>query len=110
MAIDLSKERLITLIEAAKHFPRSKPGKKLHLATLYAYTTRGKRGVILESVQAGDIRCTTVEAIARFFEALSRKKGLTPPSDTSNGHGDAASANQRLLNGVFGRSRKDAGK
>src|SRR3954454_23171048 len=52
------------------------------LATLYRYTTRGCRGVVLESVQIGNVRCTSVQAVDRFIERLSRRQDIedAPPT------------------------------
>ena len=99
--IDLSREKLITLSEAAKLFP-SRSGKPIHIATIYAYTGRGKRGVVLESIQAGDIRCTTREAVGRFFTELTRRKRLRPVQADA-GAEEAKAAGERLRNTVFRR-------
>lgn len=104
MAIDLSREKLIPLTEAIKLFPRPRIGQKLHLSTIYAYTTRGKRGVVLESVQAGDIRCTSEAAVQRFFSELTRRANLRPIQATT-AVTQAAAANERLQKGVFGRGK-----
>jgi hypothetical protein len=69
--IDTNRESLISLYEAAKSLPRRRAGKKPHVSCLYRWTTAGCRGVILESVQIGSTRCTSREALARFFGALT---------------------------------------
>jgi hypothetical protein len=69
--IDTNRESLISLYEAAKSLPRRRAGKKPHVSCLYRWTTAGCRGVILESVQIGSTRCTSREALARFFSALT---------------------------------------
>src|SRR5687767_9405084 len=74
MAIDPLNEQLISLSEAAKqHFPKSGRGKCVHLSSVYRYTKSGCRGVILESLQAGSTRCTSREAISRFFQRLTER-------------------------------------
>ncbi|MEQ8763208.1 MAG: DUF1580 domain-containing protein [Planctomycetota bacterium] len=45
--------------------------KRPHLATVYRWTTRGLQGIVLESVQIGGKRYTSLEAIQRFIERLS---------------------------------------
>lgn len=80
MAIDVLNERLLTLSAACRVFPRRKRGKRLHVATLYRYTTRGCRGVVLESVQCGASRCTSREAIARFIAQLSGARSQNLPN------------------------------
>ena len=69
---ELLREELLSLPAAAKFLPRRRGGKKVHTATLYRWTTNGLRGVVLESLQIGGTRCTSREAMERFFERLNR--------------------------------------
>lgn len=72
-------EELITLRQAAGILPRRRRGRKPHISCLYRWTTTGCRGVVLESVQVGGTRCTSVEALHRFFEKLGNAaKPLVP--------------------------------
>ncbi len=71
MAIDPNKEELLSLTEAAKSLPSRRGGKRPHVSCLYRWTTTGCKGVILESIQVGGTRCTSKEALARFFDALT---------------------------------------
>jgi hypothetical protein len=69
--IDPNSEVVISLAEAARDLPRRRAGKKPHVSCLYRWTTSGCRGVLLESVQIGGTRCTSKEALARFFRRLT---------------------------------------
>ncbi len=69
--IDLSKEALLSLTQAAKTLPRRRAGKRPHVSCLYRWAKTGCRGVILETVQVGGTKCTFKEALARFFERLT---------------------------------------
>jgi hypothetical protein len=69
--IDHSTERIISLTEAAKRCPKRRGGKRPHVSCIYRWTTTGCRGVILESIQIGGTRCTSEEALGRFFQRLS---------------------------------------
>ncbi len=71
MAIDITTEPLIGLDEAAKLFP-GRDGGSVHKFTVGLYARRGKRGVKLETVLAGPRRCTSVQAVASFIEAVTR--------------------------------------
>ena len=71
MAIDPTSERLLSLAQAAKRLPKRRGGKRPHVSCLYRWTVNGCRGVILESIQVGGTRCTSEEALARFFEQLT---------------------------------------
>ena len=83
--IDTLNEEVMTLTEAARILPRRKAGKKTHLCTLYRWSTDGCRGVKLETVQIGATRCTSREALQRFFERLTAKRdGRQPVYRTAN--------------------------
>jgi hypothetical protein len=70
--INTNTETLISLAEAASSLPRRRAGKKPHVSCIYRWTTSGCRGVVLESVQVGGTRCTSREALARFFQRLTQ--------------------------------------
>lgn len=67
----LLKEELLSLPAAARLLPRRRGGKKVHTATLYRWTTAGLKGVVLESLQVGGTRCTSQQALQRFFDQLN---------------------------------------
>ena len=69
--IDSASETLISLADAAKELPRRRRGRKVHISCLYRWSTVGCRGVVLETLQCGATRCTSREALQRFFERLS---------------------------------------
>ena len=64
--------------------PSAGPANAHTSTCLYRWTTSGCRGVVLESVQVGATRCTSREAMARFFARLSRAAG-TAPRPAANG-------------------------
>lgn len=69
--IDLSAEKVISFTEATKLLPRRRAGKRPHVATLYRWANRGLRGICLETIQVGGTRCTSIEALQRFFDSLN---------------------------------------
>src|SRR3954447_7108193 len=69
--LDTTIETVLSLAEAAEGLPRRRRGRKTHVSTLYRWTTAGCRGVRLETIQVGATRCTSREALQRFFERLS---------------------------------------
>jgi hypothetical protein len=71
MSIDPTQETVISLTDAAKSLPARRSGKRPHVSCIYRWTTDGCKGVILESLQVGGTRCTSKEALARFFAALT---------------------------------------
>jgi hypothetical protein len=70
--IDTTLETLISLTEAASVLPRRRGGRSVNVSCLYRWTKRGCKGIVLESVQVGATRCTSREALGRFFERLTR--------------------------------------
>ena len=85
LVIDISRESMISLSEAAKSLPRRRAGRKPNIATLYRWTTVGCRGVVLEFLQIGGTRCTSREAMQRFFDALTAQAdSTTVPLNTAN--------------------------
>jgi hypothetical protein len=79
--IDIASERVISFAEAADRLPRRRKGRKPHVATLYRWAQRGCRGVVLETVQVGATRCTSIEALQRFCDRLSSRPA--PPASTT---------------------------
>ncbi len=102
MAIDITTEQIITLTEATRLscFRPRRRGRGLSLQTIYRWTLHGCRGVVLESVQVGGTRVTSVEAIERFVERLSASRGLpgaqSAPRTTGQRERAVARAEQEL--------------
>jgi hypothetical protein len=74
--IDLEREQPVTLdkapglIPAINAVPGMEARKRLCSRTLYNWATRGRRGVVLETVPIGGVLVTTREALQRFFDRL----------------------------------------
>lgn len=84
MAIDVFDEQVVTLGEAAKKLPRLRNGKKLHLSTLFRWSQRGKIAhdgvrIRLETIMIGGTKCTSLEALQRFFDRLTGETDVVPP-------------------------------
>ena len=71
--IDILSEETFSLTQAAKLkcLPRRRGGKRPSVSTLFRWATVGVRSVVLETIQAAGARCTSREALSRFFEALT---------------------------------------
>jgi hypothetical protein len=80
MGIDITLENLIRLSEVPKlpFMPPTKDGKKIALATIYRWAMGGTGGVKLETLKVGGTLCTSVEALQRFFDALSGEDKTRP--------------------------------
>ena len=84
------------LTEAAKQLPSRRRGKRPHVSCLYRWTKTGCKGVILESIQVGGTRCTSREALARFFQALTQAGVQAPDSSPTRRRRDVDRAEAEL--------------
>jgi hypothetical protein len=85
MSIDPNSECILSLAEAASTLPRRRAGKRPHVSCIYRWTTIGCKGIVLESIQIGCTRCTSREAMARFFRRLTQGDTADlPPVRTSS--------------------------
>ena len=66
-------EQVVSIAETPKRIPPMKGGRRVHISTVYRWALRGVRGVVLETIMIGGRRCTSVEAMSRFFERLSNQ-------------------------------------
>jgi len=94
--IDPNEETLLSLTQAAKTLPARRGGKRAHVSCLYRWTTAGCKGVVLESIQVGGTRCTSREALGRFFQRLTYAND-PPAAPTPNRRQRAAAAADREL-------------
>lgn len=79
--IDPLTEQIISLREATKCLPVRRGGKRVHISCIYRWTLNGCKGIKLESIQVGGTRCTSREALGRFFERLSQASGIDADRD-----------------------------
>jgi hypothetical protein len=104
--IDSTAETLISLADAAKAVPRRRGGRGTHVSTLYRWATVGVRGVVLETLQIGGTKCTSMDALQRFYERLSDSTPAGPSGDhpapgptrrtSARRHRDSVKAGERL--------------
>lgn len=69
--IDFREEEVVSLAKAAKQLPGRVEGKSLHVGSIHRWANRGRRGVVLETIMVGGRRCTSMEALDRFFRRLT---------------------------------------
>jgi hypothetical protein len=84
MAIDFASEQVFPLSDAAETIPRRRRGRKTAVSTLHRWATNGVKGVILETLQVGGTRCTSLGALQRFFDRLSRRNDAEPAPSRVN--------------------------
>ena len=76
--IDILLEETFSLTEATKRLPCRRKGKRPNVATLYRWAQVGCRGIRLETLCVGATRCTSMEALQRFFDALTAQSEHRP--------------------------------
>lgn len=72
--VNILTETVVTFREAAQHCPRRRNGSTPHVTTFYRWRDQG-----LETLQVGGQLCTSVEALQRFFESLTKTRSKNPP-------------------------------
>jgi hypothetical protein len=74
--LDLLVERVVPLTQVPRLgiIPARRRGSRLNLRTVYRWTEAGLCGVRLATIAVGGQRVTTVEALLRFFAAVSATK------------------------------------
>jgi hypothetical protein len=100
--IDTNSESIITLTEAARLLPHRRAGRPVHVSCIYRWCQNGVRGVCLEFTQIGATKCTSREALQRFFDALTTQVEFgrgpvpTPPKMSSQRRKQIEAAEKRL--------------
>jgi hypothetical protein len=100
--IDISTETLMSLAAAAHSLPARRAGKPAHVSGIFRWTAVGLKGIVLESIQIGGTRCTSREALQRFFDALSTlalggEPAPAPPSSKESDRRRAVEAAEQRL-------------
>jgi len=72
--IDSTAERVFPLDQIPAEAIPGRGGEPVHIVTLGLWHRRGVRGVRLETLMVGGRRCTSLEALARFYQAVSLAK------------------------------------
>ena len=78
LVVDTLSETLVTLTEACKFLPKRRKGKRPHPATIFSWASIGIRGIRLETIQCGGTKCTSREALQRFFDRLTAQSAGEP--------------------------------
>lgn len=96
--IDTSREKLVTLAEAAGLIP-FREGVPPHYRTVWRWCAKGLRGLRLESVFIGGIRYTTKESIDRFVGRLTdiRNDAVAPREKHSSRQSPKTASHEATL-------------
>jgi hypothetical protein len=80
VAIDITKDKLISLEDAAKMFPKP-GGGHIHPKTVKNWITQGYQGIMLEGAQVGSKYYTTTDSLRLFSRQLSERRPAAAPDD-----------------------------
>jgi hypothetical protein len=83
MAIDALQEELLTLAQAARH-ARPKGQRPAAPCTIWRWAKRGISSVRLETIYMGGTRYTSVEALQRFFDAVTLARSSQDVAEEPN--------------------------
>jgi hypothetical protein len=70
--LSISDDNLIPLSQVPRLFPPRANGKTVHISAVYRWAQRGVRGVRLETLKVGGTSYTSMDAVQRFAEELTR--------------------------------------
>ena len=111
MSIDIANEHLIPVCQVPRRLPPRSTGRRVHISAVYRWLTCGVRGVVLESIRIGGTTYTTLEALQRFADQLSKPEQQStpttpPPPSTRQKQIDAATREvDFILSGSHTRKR-----
>ncbi len=81
--IDVENDALLPIASVVGLIPSSRPGKKLHPATIHRWILHGVRGHRLAASKIGATWYTSREALTDFIERLNGDTGESPPIRTN---------------------------
>jgi len=94
MTIETSKEELLTLAQAARRY-RPPDARPLAPSTIWRWHKKGISGVRLETICIGGIRYTSVEALQRFFTAVTLARSTQDVAQEPNAESGIRSASMK---------------
>jgi hypothetical protein len=60
--------------EVPNRIPKTSRGQEVSIATVLRWSTKGLKGIRLETIRIGATRCTWDDALWRFFERISESE------------------------------------
>jgi hypothetical protein len=82
--VSFGNEELLTLAELAKRLPRRRQNRPVHPSTVHRWRRPGIAGVRLECLRVGGVWCTSLAAVQRFCERLSRADPRPSPGQAAS--------------------------
>ncbi len=112
--IDTTAEKPIPIDEIpAEHIP-GRGGRPVHQVTLSMWYRRGVRGILLETIMIGGRRCTSIEALNRFYQAVSQARSThpshRPPADAAPSPRTGRDKSKAVSRAMAELAKRGAGK
>ena len=85
LVIDIATETVLGLREACERLPRGRAGRPTHPTTIARWMDEGIGGIRLECLRVGKARCTSMEALQRFFDRLTARDLAGPTEAPASG-------------------------
>ena len=89
--IDIAKEVIRSFAQAARH-SRPPDARPLAPSTIWRWHKKGISGVKLETICIGGTRYTSVEALQRFFDAVTLARSTQGVAEEPNAEAGSRSA------------------
>lgn len=83
MAIDTTKEKIRSFAQVGRH-GRPPDSRPLAPSTIWRWHKKGISGVRLETICIGGTRYTSVEALQRFFDAVTLARSTQDAAEEPN--------------------------
>jgi len=103
-SIDVARESVLSFSEAARYVGKLKGTKAIAFQTLFRWATKGCSRVVLETICVGGHRCTSKEALQRFFDAVTRARASAPAHAAEDGKVEMALPELGDVDGVLRRA------
>src|SRR5690349_2456863 len=102
--IDLATEQLIPFNQVPSLLPRVRRGRKPHVGSIFRWAKKGLAGHRLEYLQVGGVKCTSVEALQRFFERISSPDRPVAPRSFAKRQREIKRATAEVQRLLYGNS------
>ena len=104
--VDLTREQLVPFRDVPNLLPPVRRGRKPHVASIFRWAERGLKGVKLEYLQVGGVRCTSIQALQRFFERITFADRRLVPRSLSKRQREITRATQDVQRLLYGDRRR----
>jgi len=103
--VSLATEQLIPFNQVPNLLPRLRRGRKPHVGSIFRWAQKGLSGHRLEYLQVGGVKCTSVEALQRFFEKITSPNRRVAPHSFAKRQREIKRATDEVQRLLYGNKR-----